>query len=168
MIERRSQTDLVHFLLNHIHRVQAVIVDTDVDQGCLFYTFRGQSLYSKGRRHYLTFLEVILSVIEIFPRVLFVLYGGPEGGGGEGVVGDLGAGGVTVTPPQVSVELVDHLLHTVLSDGLHQVAGFPPCPDVVLVQVERVETLAVGQHRVKQTESLALLNNRTLLLSLSY
>ena len=73
------------------------------------------------------------------------------------MVGDLQAGGVTVTSPQVGAELTEDVLHTVLHRGLTEVAGRHPLPQVGPVQVERVETLAVGQHRVKQTESLALL-----------
>ena len=86
-----------------------------------------------------------------------VLLGGPESHGGDGGVGDLHTGGVTVTSPQIRAELAEDVLHTVLHLGLAEVAGRFVSPQVGPVQVERVETLAVGQHRVKQTESLALL-----------
>ena len=126
--------------MNDVSGVETVVGDANVEQVCWF-NYRAADL---------------------------VLLRRPERDRGQCSVGELLTGGVTVTPPQVSVELVDHLLHAVLSGGLHQVAGLPPCPDVVLVQVERMETLAVGQHRVKQTEPLALLDNWTLLLSLSF
>ena len=87
-----------------------------------------------------------------------VLFGGPESHGGDGGVGDLHTGGVTVTSPQVRAELAEDVLHTVLHIGLAEVAGLFASPQVGPVQIERVETLAVRQHRVKQTESLALLD----------
>ena len=86
-----------------------------------------------------------------------VLFGRPESHGGDGGVGDLQTGGVTVTSPHLRAELTEDVLHTVLHRGLTEIAGRLPSPQVGPVQVERVETLAVSQHRVKQTESLALL-----------
>ena len=87
-----------------------------------------------------------------------VLLGGPERHGGDGGVVDLQTGGVTVTSPQLPAELTEDVLHAAHHPGLAEVAGLLPSPQVGPVQVERVETLAVSQHRVKQTESLALLD----------
>ena len=90
-----------------------------------------------------------------------VLFGGPESHGGDGGVGDLQTGGVTVTSPHLRAELTEDVLHTVQHHGLAEVAGRLVSPQVGPVQVERVETLAVSQHRVKHTEPLALLNTGT-------
>ena len=89
---------------------------------------------------------------------MFVLYGGPEGGGGEGVVGDLGAGGVTVTPPLLLVELVQDGLYAVEILLLAEVTRLSVDIVCVHVNVERMVTPAVRINRVKETESLALLN----------
>ena len=86
-----------------------------------------------------------------------VLLGRPESNGWDGVVGDLETGCVTVTPPLIRAELTEDVLHAVLHGGLTEVAGRFASPQVGPVQVERMETLAVCQHRVKQAESLALL-----------
>ena len=89
---------------------------------------------------------------------MFVLYRRPEGGGGEGVVGDQGAGGVTVTPPHLLVELVQDGLHAVELLHLAEVTRPGVSIGCVHVNVERMETPAVRIHRVKETVSLALLN----------
>ena len=86
-----------------------------------------------------------------------VLFGRPESHGGDGGVGDLQTGGVTVTSPHLRAELTEDVLHAAHHRGLAEVAGRLASPQTGPVQVERVETLAVSQHRVKQTESLALL-----------
>ena len=94
---------------------------------------------------------------------LLVLLGGPQRGGGDWVVGELGTGGVTVASPQLFVELSEDILHTGLHLGVVEVAGRESSPDSVDVEVERVETRAVGPHRVEQTESLTLLNKESVI-----
>ena len=100
----------------------------------------------------------LISCLDYYQCSHLVLFGGPESHGGDGVVGDLQTGGVTVASTLIRVELTEDVLHTELHGALAEVAGRLPSPQVGPVQVERVETLAVSQHRVKQTEPLALLN----------
>ena len=62
-----------------------------------------------------------------------------------------------MTSPQVGGELSLDVLQALGHLGLVQVTRLPPVFVGVPLQVERVETLAVSQYSVKQTEPLALL-----------
>lgn len=73
------------------------------------------------------------------------------------MVVDLPTGGVTVTAPQVGGELSLDVLQALGHLGLAQVTRVLLLSVAVPLQVERVETVAVFQYSVKQTESLALL-----------
>ena len=86
-----------------------------------------------------------------------VVEGRPERRGEDGVVFDLLTGGVTVTSPQVAGELSLDVLQTMGHLDLAQVTRVLLVFVGVPLQVERVETVAVFQYSVEQTESLALL-----------
>ena len=88
--------------------------------------------------------------------------GGPGRGGCDGVILGLVARLVAGAAPRLGDELVHDVGDAGAGGVVRQVTGGVALPHAVNVQVERVETSAVGHHRVQDTESFALLQMKAL------